>query len=154
MPCGAPICIGPPSSTSRRGYSGYCTGRRRKGDADWADRDEAFARWYAPLLIICNGFSHFTLLWAGIPSLIRFAELLVGRFTGSHSPKGGILDALSFVVLMSLQWGLFLYVVVRDRRARVRQAPAEQAAAEQATAEQATAEQAAAEQSTAQGALT
>jgi hypothetical protein len=94
-----------------------------QGDADWSDRDQAFARWYAPLLIIGYGFSLFTLLWAGIPSLIRFAELLIGRFTGSHNPKGGLLDALSFVVLMSLQWGLFLYVVVRDRRVRKMQAP-------------------------------
>jgi hypothetical protein len=92
------------------------------GDADWSDRDQAFARWYAPLLIIGYGFSLFTLLWAGIPSLIRFAELLVGRFTGSQHPKGGILDALTFAVLMSLQWGLFVYVVVRDRRVRKQQA--------------------------------
>lgn len=92
------------------------------GDADWSDRDQAFARWYAPLLIIGYGFSLFTLLWAGIPSLIRFAELLVGRFTGSRHPKGGLLDALIFVVLMSLQWGLFVYVVVRDRRVRKQQA--------------------------------
>ena len=53
------------------------------------------------------------------------------------NPKGGILDALSFVVLMSLQWGLFLYVVVRDRRARTGQAPTGQAPAEQAPAGQA-----------------
>jgi len=94
-------------------------------DAAWSDRDQAFARWYAPLLVIGYGFSLFTLLWAGIPSLIRCAELLIARFTGSHNPKGGILDALSFVVLMSLQWGLFLYVVVRDRRAAKMQAPVE-----------------------------
>jgi hypothetical protein len=92
------------------------------GDADWSDRDQAFARWYAPLLIVGYGFSLFTLLWAGIPSLIRFAELLAGRFTGSQHPKGGLIDALTFVVLMSLQWGLFLYVVVRDRRVRKQQA--------------------------------
>lgn len=98
-----------------------------RGDADaaWSDRDQAFARWYAPLLVIGYGFSLFTLLWAGIPSLIRCGELLIGRFTGSPNPRGGILDALSFVVLMSLQWGLFLYVVVRDRRVRKRQAPVE-----------------------------
>jgi len=88
------------------------------GEADWSDRDQAFARWYAPLLVIGYGFSLFTLLWAGIPSLIRFAEILIARFTGSQHPKGGLLDALIFAVLISLQWGLFLYVVVRDRRAR------------------------------------
>jgi hypothetical protein len=88
------------------------------GGADWSDRDQAFARWYAPLLVIGYGFSLFTLLWAGIPSLIRFAEILIARFTGSQRPTGGLLDALIFAVLMSLQWGLFLYVVVRDRRAR------------------------------------
>jgi hypothetical protein len=86
--------------------------------AAWADRDGAFARWYAPLLIAGYGFSLFTLFWAGIPSLIRFTELLIGRFTGSVNPTGGILDALSFAVLTSLEWGLFLYVVVRDRRSK------------------------------------
>ena len=113
-----------------------------ESDAEWSDRNQAFARWYAPLLIIGYGFSLFTLLWAGIPSLIRFAELLAGRFTGSHNPKGGILDALIFAVLMSLQWGLFLYVVVRDRRARGRAragARTGQAAAEQPTTQGATA---------------
>ncbi len=113
-----------------------------ESDAEWSDRDQSFARWYAPLLIIGYGFSLFTLLWAGIPSLIRFAELLAGRFTGSHHPKGGILDALIFAVLMSLQWGLFLYVVVRDRRARGRArsgARAGQATGEQSTTQGATA---------------
>jgi hypothetical protein len=91
---------------------------RIDADADWADRDWTFARWYAPLLIAGYGFSLFTLLWAGIPSLIRFTELLIGRFTGSRNPTGGILDALTFAVLTSLEWGLFLYVVVRDRRSK------------------------------------
>jgi hypothetical protein len=89
-----------------------------QSDADWADRDWAFARWYAPLIIIGYGFSLCTLLWAGIPSTIRFAQLIIDRFTGSQNPTGGILDALSFVLLTGLQWGLFLYVIVRDRRAK------------------------------------
>ena len=89
-----------------------------QSDADWADRDWAFARWYAPLLVMGYGFSLFTLLWAGIPSTIRFAQLIIDRFTGSQNPTGGILDALSFVLLTGLQWGLFLYVIVRDRRAK------------------------------------
>lgn len=99
-------------------------------DTDWADRDWAFARWYAPLLIIGYGSSLFTLVWAGIPSTIRFAELIIGRFSGAQTPVGGILDALSFIVLASLEWGLLLYVVLRDRRARSRQAPAEQSPTE------------------------
>jgi hypothetical protein len=99
------------------------------GDAAWADRDWAFARWYAPLLILGYGFSLFTLLWAGIPSTVRFAELIIDRFTGSQSPASGILDALSFIVLSSVQWVLLLYVILRDRRAR--RARARQTAPEQ-----------------------
>ena len=95
-------------------------------DADWADRDWAMARWYAPLLVIGYGFSLFTLLWAGIPSAVHFAQLIIARFSSSRNPASGIVDALSFIVLTSLEWGLFLYVIVRDRRARTRQAPAEQ----------------------------
>jgi len=90
-------------------------------DADWADRDRAIARWYAPLLIIGYGFSLCTLAWAGIPSTVHFVSLLVGRFSGSQVPASGILDALSFIMLTALQWGLVLYVTVRDRRAHTRQ---------------------------------
>ena len=96
-----------------------------QGDAGWADRDRAIARWYAPLLIIGYGFSLGSLLWAGIPSTVRFVSLIVDRFSGSHAQARGILDALSFIILSSLEWGLVLYVTVRDRRARTRQAPAE-----------------------------
>ena len=55
--------------------------RHRRPDADWSDRDWAIARWYAPLLIIGYGFSLFTLLWAGIPSTVRF-----GRCSSAVSP--------------------------------------------------------------------
>jgi hypothetical protein len=96
--------------------------RRRppRTDAEWGERDAAMARWYAPLLIIGYGFSLFSLLWAGIPSTVRFLSLIIDRFTGSQTPTTGILDALSFIVLSSLQWGLVLYVAIRDRRARAR----------------------------------
>jgi hypothetical protein len=96
-----------------------------RSDADWADRDRAIARWYAPLLIVGYGFSLCTLLWAGIPSTVHFVSLIIDRFSGSQNPASGILDALSFIVLTSLQWSLVLYVAVRDRRARVRQASSE-----------------------------
>jgi hypothetical protein len=93
-----------------------------QNDADWADRDRAFARWYAPLLIIGYGFSLGTLAWAGIPSTVHFVSLIIDRFSESQNPTTGILDALSFITLTALQWGLVLYVTVRDRRARARQA--------------------------------
>ncbi len=92
-----------------------------RSDPGWSDRDRAMARWYAPLLIAGYGFSLFSLLWAGIPSTVRFFSLIIDRLTGSQAPTGGILDALSFIVLSSLQWGLVLYVAVRDRRARTKQ---------------------------------
>jgi hypothetical protein len=97
-----------------------------RGDVDWADRDQAMARWYAPLLVVGYAFSLCTLLWAGIPSTVHFVALIIGRFSGSRNPAAGILDALSFCVLTSLQWGLVLYVAVRDRRARVRQTSPEE----------------------------
>jgi len=90
-------------------------------DTDWADRDRAIARWYAPLLIIGYGFSLCTLVWAGIPSTVRFVSLIVDRCSRSQDRTSGILDALSFIMLTALQWALVLYVTVRDRRARARQ---------------------------------
>jgi hypothetical protein len=92
-----------------------------QGDTDWADRDRAIARWYAPVLVIGYGFSLCTLVWAGIPSTVRFVSLIADRFSGSQNRTSGVLDALSFILLTSLQWGLVLYVTVRDRRARARQ---------------------------------
>jgi hypothetical protein len=92
-------------------------------DADWSDRDRAAARWYAPLLVVGYGFSLFSLFWAGIPTAVHFLSLIIDRFKGSQSPTAGILDALSFITLTSLQIGLTGYVVVRDRRARKALAP-------------------------------
>ncbi|HLJ98698.1 MAG TPA: hypothetical protein VKU39_02190 [Streptosporangiaceae bacterium] len=93
-------------------------------DAEWGERETAIARWYAPLLVIGYGFSLFSLLWAGIPSTIRFASQIIDRFSVSRTPTTGILDALSFILLSAVQWGLVLYVAIRDRRARER-APVE-----------------------------
>jgi hypothetical protein len=87
-------------------------------DADWTDRDRAMARWYAPLLVAGYGFSLGSLAWAGIPTVVHFASLILNRFSGSQGPAAGILDAASFVTLTSLQIGLTVYVFVRDRRAR------------------------------------
>lgn len=87
---------------------------------DWSDHDRAMARWYAPLLVAGYGFSLGSLLWAGIPTTVHFWSLLIDRFSGSRTPTAAILDALSFIVLSALQWGLLAYVTVRDRRARTR----------------------------------
>jgi hypothetical protein len=87
-------------------------------DTDWSDRDQAMARWYAPLLIAGYGFSLGSLAWAGIPTAVHFWSLIIDRFAGSQTPTAGILDALSFVALTLLQLGLTAYVIVRDRRAR------------------------------------
>jgi hypothetical protein len=94
------------------------------GDVDWAERDQAIARWYAPVLIIGYGVSLASLVWAGIPSTVHFVSLIVDRLTQSQDHTEGIGDALSFIVLSSLEWGLVLYVTVRDRRARTRQTSA------------------------------
>jgi hypothetical protein len=94
-----------------------------RGEGDWADRDRAMARWYAPLLVAGYGFSLFSLLWAGVPSTVHFVSLIIGRLAGSQTTTGGILDALSVAGLSSVQWGLVLYVAIRDRRARASQTP-------------------------------
>ncbi|HEY2578648.1 MAG TPA: hypothetical protein VGI74_20285 [Streptosporangiaceae bacterium] len=90
----------------------------RQPGLDWSDRDHAVARWYALLLLAGYGFSLFSLMWAAIPTLVRFSSLIIERFTGSGTPVAAILDATSFLALSSLQWGLVAYVAVRDRRAR------------------------------------
>ena len=89
-------------------------------EAEWSDRDRAMARWYAPLLVAGYGFSLGSLVWAGIPTTVHFSSLIFHRFSGAQSPAGGVLDAVSFLALSSLQWGLLGYVFLRDRRARAR----------------------------------
>lgn len=85
---------------------------------EWSDNDLAMARWYAPLLVAGYGFSIGSLIWAGIPTVVHFWSLIIHRFDGVQTPAGGVLDAASFIVLSVLQWGLWAYVVIRDRRAR------------------------------------
>jgi hypothetical protein len=87
-------------------------------DADWSERDRAMARWYAPILVAGYGFSLGSLAWAGIPTMAHFVSLIADRLRGAGTPLSGLLDAVSFIVLMSLQIGLLSYVNLRDRRAR------------------------------------
>jgi hypothetical protein len=89
-------------------------------DADWSDRDRAIARWYAPLLVAGYGFSLGSLVWAGIPTIVRFLSLTIDRLSGPRTSTVGVFDAVTFITLSSLQWGLLAYVAVRDRRARAR----------------------------------
>lgn len=86
--------------------------------SEWSDRDRKMARWYAPLLTAGYGFSLGSLAWAGIPTIVNFAAQIIDRFRGAQGPAGGILDAASFLMLMSVQIGLTVYVAIRDRRAR------------------------------------
>lgn len=86
-------------------------------DADWTDRDRKMARWYAPLFVTGYAFSLGSLLWAGIPTTVRFWSTVVHRFRGSNTSTEAILDAVVFAVLTLANLGLLLYVAVRDRRA-------------------------------------
>ncbi len=91
----------------------------REPDRDWSDRDHTVARWYALFMLAGYGFSLFSLVWAAIPTVIRFTVLIIERFTGSRTPTTALIDATSFIALNALQWGLVGYVVARDRRARL-----------------------------------
>jgi hypothetical protein len=86
-------------------------------DAEWSERDRAMTRVYAPFLVAGYGFSLGSLAWAGIPTTVHFVSLIMDRFSGPGTPVTGILDAVSFIGLTSLQFGLLFYVTVRDRRA-------------------------------------
>jgi hypothetical protein len=111
-------------------------------DADWSDRDRAVARRYAPVLVAGYGFSLFSLAWAGIPTVVHFWSLIIHRFQGPQTPTDGILDAVSFIVLSSLQWGLVGYVAVRDRRARIAKNSPQEVSSQQAPSQQAQSEEA------------
>jgi hypothetical protein len=93
----------------------------RSADADdWSDRDRTAARWYAPLLIAGYGFALASLAWAGIPTLVRFFTAAGRQLYGPHTTPTGIVDALVLVALMAAQFGLLIYVTIRDRRANRR----------------------------------
>jgi hypothetical protein len=91
----------------------------REPDLDWSDRDHRVARWYALFMLAGYGFSLFSLVWAAIPTVVKFTVLIIERFTGSRTPTTALIDATSFIALNALQWGLVAYVVARDRRARL-----------------------------------
>jgi hypothetical protein len=85
-------------------------------DIEWSDRDRAVARRYSPLLILGYGFSLGTLLWAGVPSTIRFVTVIISRFHTPNTSTEAIVDAISFIGLTLLQPVVLGYIVVRDRR--------------------------------------
>jgi len=91
-----------------------------QADGDWSDRDRAMARRYAPFLVAGYGFSIGSLAWVGVPTAVHFWSLVIDRFKTSHDSIIGVADVSIFIALASLQFGLPLYVVVRDRRARDR----------------------------------
>lgn len=92
-------------------------------NSGWSDRDRAMARWYAPLLVAGYGFSLASLAWAGIPTITRICSSILDRFTQPRTSVSGIADAVTFLALFTLQWGLLAYVTVRDRRAGSRDKP-------------------------------
>jgi hypothetical protein len=87
-------------------------------DDDWSDRDRAMARRYAPFLVAGYGFSIASLVWVGIPSAAHFWSLVIDQFKTSHDSIIGLADVSIFIGLVVLQFGLPIYVAVRDRRAR------------------------------------
>lgn len=84
-------------------------------DAEWSDRDRLVARWYAPVIMLGYAFSLGSLVWAGIPTTVRLWSTLVERLW-THTSLESILDAVSFVLLSTLNWGLLAYISRRDRR--------------------------------------
>lgn len=89
-------------------------------DTDWSDRDRTVARWYAPLMIAGYGFSLGSLVWAGIPTTVKFWTTVYHRVTAPHTPASQYLDTAIFLVMAGTQFGLLGYVTVRDRRRRKR----------------------------------
>ncbi|MFL6110417.1 MAG: hypothetical protein ACJ786_03565 [Catenulispora sp.] len=89
-------------------------------DADWSDRDRQVARWYAPLLVAGYGFSLGSLVWAGIPTTVRFWTTVYHRVTAPHAPTSQYIDTAIFLAMAGTQFGLLGYVTVRDRRRRTR----------------------------------
>ena len=84
-------------------------------NTEWSDRDRLVATWYAPVIVLGYAFSLGSLVWAGIPTTIRLWSTLIERLWTHTSPES-ILDAVSFVLLSTLNWGLLAYVSLRDRR--------------------------------------
>ncbi len=84
---------------------------------EWADRDQAMARYYAILLIAGYGFSLGSLAWAGLPTTVHFWSLVFGRLVRTHTSAQSVVDAVVFVALTASQVGLTIFVILRDRRA-------------------------------------
>ena len=84
-------------------------------ETEWSDRDRLVAKWYAPVFVLGYAFSLGSLAWAGIPTTVRLWSTLVERLW-SHTSLESILDAVSFVLLSTLNWGLLGYISLRDRR--------------------------------------
>lgn len=84
-------------------------------EGEWSDRDWKMAPVYALFLVAGYGFSLGSLLWAGVPTTWHMGSLIVDRFRSGGT--AGLVDALSFLGLTVLQFGLLGYISARDRRA-------------------------------------
>ena len=104
---------------------GRYLGLRARADSvlDWSDRDQAMARRYAPILVAGYSVTAFNLAWVGVPAALRMWSTLSARFTTRPGPAYGLLDAVLFLTMGSLQLSFLLYIAIRDRRAGSTQDP-------------------------------
>jgi hypothetical protein len=99
--------------------------RRREPDPargageDWSERDHAAARWYAPMMVLGYGLSTLTLVLVALPAAWRFWSTVADRLLDpAQQSVSTLLDTFFFLSLSLAQLGLFVHVVVRDRRRR------------------------------------
>jgi len=93
----------------------------RPGAEEWADRDRAAARWYAPLVVAGYCFSLSMLIFVAVPTAVRFWSTVIHRLNGSQPlTVGRLIDTLVFVISALAELGLLAYVTIRDLRRRRR----------------------------------
>jgi hypothetical protein len=88
--------------------------RVRDGDA-WTPRDRQVARWYAPLFAIGAAVLLAVFTWGLVP-VIRECIDLISTAVGIGPTRVRFWDALLFVVLTAVQFGVYFYLLLRNRR--------------------------------------
>jgi hypothetical protein len=82
----------------------------------WAERDAQVARWYAPLYAIGYSLMILLLIFVMLPVAYRF---LSGVFWNLlHGTSAHMWDSLVFVLVNGINYGVVIWVYLRERRAR------------------------------------
>ncbi|KEO81243.1 hypothetical protein [Tumebacillus flagellatus] len=92
---------------------------KRYDPSRWAEKDAKAARWYGPFYSAGYAFFLFVLVFIMLPIAYRFLSSVFLNLL--HGSTDQMLDSVLFIVFNGLQYGVVVWLYIRQRLARRRQ---------------------------------